>query len=141
MLLAPLAQASSLITAPQVDAIMDVAKGYGSASLGKDDTGDPLISGRMDGIKYSIYFYGCTDGAQCRDIQFATGWDNSGVSMSDVNAWNKGKRYGKAYIDDEGDPIVEMSVNLYGGVTRKNLDDTFDWWRTVIKEFESVMID
>ncbi len=28
-----------------------------------------------------------------------------------------------------------MNVNLHGGVTRANLDDTIDWWRLVLAEF------
>jgi hypothetical protein len=28
-----------------------------------------------------------------------------------------------------------MNVNLHGGVTRANFDDTIDWWRLVLSEF------
>jgi hypothetical protein len=34
-----------------------------------------------------------------------------------------------------------MDVNLFGGVTRRNLDDTFDWWRVVLDEVRADLVD
>lgn len=58
------------------------------------------------------------------------------VSIRDMNEWNSSKRYGKAYLDDDGDPNIEMTVNLKYGVGRDNFDDTIDWWMLTMKEFE-----
>jgi len=33
-----------------------------------------------------------------------------------------------------------MDVNLFGGVTRKNLDDTFDWWRVVLNGVKTDLV-
>ena len=41
-------------------------------------------------------------------------------------------RFGKAYLDLDGHPTIEMNVNLSKGVSRENLDDTLDWWREVL---------
>ena len=40
-----------------------------------------------------------------------------------------------------GDLAVDMDVNLFGGVTRRNLDDTFDWWRVVLDEVRVEMVE
>ncbi len=85
-----------------------------------------MIVGRMDGVKYVILFYGCNKGENCDDIQFVAGWEGGKVSLKDVNRWNSDKRYGKAFIDSEGDPRLIMSVNLDYGV-QKILDDSFNW--------------
>ena len=58
-----------------------------------------------------------------------------------MNAWNRDRRFGKAYIDADGDIAIEMDVNLWGGVTPKNLDDTFDWWRIVLERAGEVFED
>ncbi|MCF6201978.1 MAG: YbjN domain-containing protein [Hydrogenimonas sp.] len=138
MLSAP--AAAGVIKATDTDSILNVAKGYGSATLKKDSSGDPLIVGRIDGTKYGILFYGCENGKNCDDIQFAASWSGVKVTLQDINRWNKSKRYGKAYLDDDGDPRLEMPVNLDYGVTDENFDDTFDWWTKVLKEFkESVL--
>ncbi len=51
--------------------IFKIAQGYGTAELSKDSVGDPMISGRMAGINYVIFFYGCNDaGKECSSLQF-----------------------------------------------------------------------
>ncbi|MGT2467953.1 hypothetical protein ACVOMV_28700 [Mesorhizobium atlanticum] len=45
--------------------MLNIARGFGSARMGKDDNGDPMIYGRVEGVKYVIYFYGCEDHENC----------------------------------------------------------------------------
>ena len=135
MLIAPAAYAEDIINAENPDAILNIARGFGYATLGKDSQGDPKISGRVEGTRYGIYFYGCSEGKNCNQIQFATGWGEIKVPMDEINEWNRKRRYGKAYLDKDGDPMVEMMVNINYGVTTKNLEDTFDWWTKVMKDF------
>jgi len=130
------AQRKYLIDGSNPQAIVEIASGYGSAELTTDNDGDPKITGRMEGIRYSIYFYGCSNGKNCDSIAFSTGWVSDRVSLQDINEWNKIKRFGRVYLDNEDDPMVEMNVNLDGGVSRENLDDTFGWWKIAITSFK-----
>jgi hypothetical protein len=127
--------AGQLITAEDPDAILNMAKGYGSAILKKDSTGDPFIVGRIDGTRYSISFYGCKNHKSCKDIQFTAIWSGADTNLKKINQWNSTKRFGKAYIDKDGDVQLNMPVNLRYGVTVDNLDDTFDWWARIMKSF------
>lgn len=134
-----------VLSAPLVDAtdpseIVNLARGFGSANLDTDGEGDPMIIGRINGTKYAVYFYGCDDGRRCREIQFTAAWSGSDVTMSEINEWNVTTRYGKAYLDEDGDPNIEMTVNLYKGVTRENLEDTIDWWKLAMETFEENML-
>lgn len=134
--LAPAAMAQSLIEASDVDAIANIARGYGSATIQTDSAGDPQILGRIDGVQYTVNFYGCTNGANCSTIQFRAAWTNPGsVTVDHMNSWNQDKRFGKAYMDYDNDPVIEWDVNLFGGVSARNLDDTFDWWKIVLENF------
>ena len=45
------------------------------------------------------------------------------------------KRFGKAYLDKDGDATIELNVNLRGGVCNANFDETVGWWSTVLREF------
>jgi len=130
------AQAQSLITAANPQTILDIARGYGSAELSTDSVNDPLITGRIDGTSYRVYFYGCSNGRNCKTIDFYAAWSSNRVSLRDVNEWNRTKRFTKAYLDSDDDPILEMSVNLDNGVSRGNLDYTFDWWKVTLKQFK-----
>lgn len=135
-LLIPTANAADIISADDPDAILNVAKGFGSARLKTDASGDPFITGRINGSKYGIVFYGCNDGRDCGELQFAAAWGGIKVSMDDINTYNRKKKFGKAYLDGDGDPRLDMSVNVDYGVTIENLEDTFDWWTKAMKSFE-----
>ncbi len=126
-----------LIDATQTRAILSVAKGYGSAKIGRTKKGKPKITGRIGGYKYGVYFYGCNkQNRGCKNIQFAAYFTGaSGLSEEKINDWNRRYRFGKAYLDKDGDPFITLNVNLFGGVSTKNLEDTWDWWRTVVKQF------
>ena len=132
----PLAHAGDLIDGSNPRQILEVFKGYGAAELEKDKNGDPKIVGRMDGNKFTVFFYGCTAGKNCTDIELWNGWSGYQVTMAQINDWNSKKRFGKVYLDNDNDPNIEMPINLRHGISRKNLDDTIDWWNIAVREFK-----
>jgi hypothetical protein len=132
---------TKLIDAKSPKSILSIAKGFGSAKLTKDSEGDPKIEGRMDGVKYSILFYGCENNKACTNIQFGAAWADVELSFEAVNEYNKNKRFGKVYLDDDGDPNFEMDVNIDLGVTDDNFEDTFEWWQVVLDGFVTDVID
>jgi hypothetical protein len=134
------ANAAELLDATQPEKILAVASGFGSATLERDSDGDPLIIGRIEGSKYGIFFYGCTDGADCQDIQFHAAWGGVETSLEELNEWNRSMRFGTAYLDGENDPALQMTVNLDFGVSPLNLDDTFAWWARAMKDFRQEIL-
>lgn len=130
---------SGLIDASQPERILSVARGFGNAELEKDRQGDPRIRGRMEGKTYFVNFYGCRDGKNCRTIQFRAWFElKKKPTIEAANDYNMKYRFLKVYVDKDQDLAVEFDVNLDGGVTTRNLDDTFDWWKVTMK---SVMRD
>lgn len=67
-------QAASLVDATDPEQLVELVKGFGSATLEQDSYGDPLIVGRIKGNRYSIYFYGCDNNRDCDDVQFSAAW-------------------------------------------------------------------
>jgi hypothetical protein len=131
------ASAQTIVDATDPEAIINLMRGFGSAVLETDDVGDPMIVARIDGTRFLVLFYGCEDGAGCKSIQFRAAWESAGnISMGQLASWNADKRFGKAYLDDVKDPVVEMDVNLFGGVSTRNLEDTIDWWQLVLADFK-----
>jgi hypothetical protein len=127
---------SNIVDGSDPARIFNLARGHGSAEIGTDNRGDPKIDGRMHGVKYQIYFYGCKNGEQCSSVQFRAGFtqDNK-QTIERMNEWNVAKRFGKAAIDKQGDATIEFNVNLRGGVCSANFDETVGWWSTVLREF------
>ncbi len=128
---------ADLVTARDIDEIVNVAKGFGSATKTTTKSGDPKIEGRLDGLQYAVFFYGCENGSNCESIQMYVGFKMNGnkPGMSKVNEWNQKKRYGKAYIDKAGDPVMEMDVPMAKGITRNTLDSAFNSWTSLVAEY------
>ena len=123
-------------TAPGVLADILRQEGY-SAKLETDKVGDPIIQSASHGVTWAIYFYDCnSDGRYCKDIQFAAGFDkNRPTELARINEWNRGKRFGKAYLDEEGDPFIEYDLTFEGGVSRSNVSAALKIWGMVLNEY------
>jgi len=127
------------VTATNAYTILQAVHEYGyTATMETDSDGDPKISGKVSNTSFNVYFYGCTDNTDCKSLIFKAGYNlTDGMSAMKINEWNRTKRFSRAYIDDEGDPFLEMDVNLdYGGVSDGNFQDTLDWWRVSVESFE-----
>lgn len=131
------AEEYDLIDANYPEDILQIAKGYGQATLEKDSDGDPKIAGKIDGVKFGIYFYGCNNHVDCKDIQFSASWSGAEkIELSTINKFNNKRRYGKAHRSDSGTMTLEMPVELQYGVTTSNLESWFDRWKAALSLFD-----
>ncbi len=106
------------------------------ADLSTDASGDPAIEGRISSTDYAIQFYECENGEFCNSVQFIADTPLPiGKSVEDVNAFNMRWRYVRASIS-ENIVRLQMDVNLDGGVTAGNIEDTLDIWRRLVETFE-----
>ena len=138
LMLAPLSVgAQALVDASDADVIAALVQDEGyRAIIGVDGVGDPMITSSANGYDFDVFFYGCTDGENCRDVQFSVNFDlEDGMSLTRVQDFNLEKRWAKVYLDDESDPRLEMDANLYGGVSATNFKDTLDWWVIIMNDF------
>lgn len=66
---------------------------------------------------YQIVLFNKTD-----DIQlYAVLTERGEVSLSTINAWNHGRRFSRAYLDEDGDPVLEADLDFEGGVTEESV--------------------
>jgi len=130
-----LAAQAQTIDGSQVDEILNLARGYGAATIETQSNGDPKISGRIEGVAYQVFFMNCTENANCEDLNFYAGFLDNKQSLEAINAWNRDKRFGKAYLDSDLDAVIEFDVNLEHGVTQKNLDAAFYLWSLVLDQY------
>jgi hypothetical protein len=111
--------------------------GY-SAKLGVDKVGDPMITSGVSGTTFQLFFYNCANHRECATVQFHSGYDlNTPTSLETINQWNQSQRFGRAYLDKENDPILEMDVDLDdGGVSPLLFIDNVEFWSSVLERFE-----
>ena len=109
-----------------------------AAKLGTDKVGDPMITSGVGGTTFQIFFYNCTKNKDCATVQFHSGYDlSTPVSLEKLNEWNRSKRFGRAFLDAENDPILEMDVDLDdGGLSQDLFIDNVQFWSSILGEFE-----
>jgi hypothetical protein len=135
---APVAQAqrSELIDGDNTRAILDIARGFGSADMDRKGDKDPAISGRIEGLKYSILFSGCQRGRDCKFVQLIASFElPKGFGDRDMNDWNKKRLFGKAFINDSRDAVISMNFTVFGGVSRENFTENMAQFKVFLREF------
>lgn len=89
-----------------------------------DEEGDPVWTFTSSGITVTIVSYDESSPGCYTSLLFYAGWDvETQVSLSEVNHWNNRSRFGRAYVDEMGDPAVELDLLLIGGVTAQTLEE------------------
>jgi len=109
-------------------------KGY-RAEVTVDGVGDPLVRSALDGSSFGVYFYGCEQG-RCTSLQFATGFDGDPLSYETINRWNAEHRFGRAYLDGEMDPVMEMDVDVERGASTELIEEALATWAVLVPEFK-----
>jgi hypothetical protein len=107
-----------------------------AARSSTDQQGDPLIESAFEGTKFAVYFFECSKG-RCASIQFAAGFVKKAVTAAKLMEWNRDKRFGRTYLDKEGDPWVEMDADVEHGATTESVVNDVGRWVAVLKEFRS----
>ncbi|WP_457630773.1 YbjN domain-containing protein [Oceanithermus sp.] len=120
LLLAPAALAQKVVTATDATQVTRVlaANGY-KFSLDSENDGTPLIRLQIgDGYKAILFFYDDDPGQPgYESLQLYAGFSVDGkIALATVNDWNYNYRFGKVYLDDELDPVIESDLDLSGGV-------------------------
>lgn len=104
---------------------------------------DPYLESNRNGLKFLVLFMNCEEGKKCKTLQYYMGFsDAKDVSLDKLNKWNKDKRFARAYKDDEGDPVLEMDVDLdFQGIPRENVGETFNTWASLMDSFREYVFE
>lgn len=135
---------AELVNATNPAAIKVIVESRGWPAKLISKTGDdPYIESTHNGLKFLVLFMNCDEGRNCKTLQYYMGFsDAKEVSSDRLNAWNKEKRFARAYRDDDGDPVLEMDVDLdFDGIPRENLGETFNTWASLMDSFREFIFD
>jgi hypothetical protein len=130
-----------IIRADDVAAIAEMARGYGEAEQTTLENGDPVVVGDMNGIAYQLFFLECTDNRDCKVLDFYAIWDAPGVQLGTINEWNRTRPFNKAYLGEDGLPVIELNLSTAGGLTRGQLGDAFDRWAVALADFQRSVVE
>lgn len=132
---------AELINAKNPQVIADILKSQGLAAEYKTPSGESAyIESAHDGLKFLVLFMNCNDNKRdCKTMQFYMGYnDAKSTTLEKLNSWNKEKRFARAYRDDEGDPVLEMDVDLdFNGIPRENVGEAVNTWKALVEAFQT----
>lgn len=75
-------------------------------------------------------------GRGCRDFALSAAFDlEYPVSVQTINRFNREYRFARAVLSAEGAPMIEMDVNLEGGISRDALEVEIEAWRALLLSF------
>ncbi|MEM5516742.1 YbjN domain-containing protein [Henriciella sp. AS95] len=136
-LAAPKSQSVDLIDATDPMAIATILAEEGfNPILSKQESGAVQIQSTTGEVDFWLHFQACApDFTACEVITFMSGFDfDTPQDPAIFGDWNR-EKLSKAYLDGDGDPLVEFSVNLVHGVTRDNFLDTLHWFALEVRTF------
>lgn len=145
LVVAALAGASSAhsqtLTAGDPELIADLlrAEGYRAEIVpAKKPDAAPSIRSGAGGATFTIFFYDCTKGKDCKAVQYYAGFTGTKMDAARMNAWNLDRRFTRAYIDNENDPVLEMDVNMAPeGLPRALFIDNLEVWASQVGQFRT----
>jgi hypothetical protein len=138
-------------------ALAAVGKPVSSASPQQVEVFDVMTTTRLERILRSFtdvkwreldnntYLIELTDGLKMRLVKrdksllLAAVWGGQPITLNRINEWNRVKRFAKAYLDNDNDPVLESDYELTGGVTEQNVKE---WMKTFVyfaKEFRKYL--
>jgi hypothetical protein len=89
-----------------------------------DDYGAPSWTVTWFDLVITIAAYDEQSSGGYASLLFYAGWETeSAPSLSTINQWNMQSRFGRAYLDESGDPAIELDLLLVGGVTAQTIEE------------------
>ena len=125
---------------PQIARIMQ-AEGL-QAKIEAEDDGRPYILSGLSGYSFIVRPYGCNDDwTDCKFIQLRAGFTpNVKPTLAEVNKHAADNFFGRFYLDEENDPIIELDLNLEaGGMSRELFVDNLAYWDMALATYGEAM--
>lgn len=92
-----------------------------------------------ENYEFSVFFYGCDANTtrNCKSVQLYAGFSpKTKPTLEALNAYASDNRWGRIYRDDDGDPVVEMDIDLEkGGMSEALFLDNLEYFEAVMDRF------
>ena len=69
-------------------------------------------------------------------MTFSAIYETDRVSIEETNDWNINNLHGQAYLDDDDEPNLDLTILAAGGLTDSNLRAIVRQWAVSLSEFE-----
>lgn len=132
-----------VVSTPTVGEFAGLLQDFGHKTrIDTDKSGDPMLVVNEDGDNFVVFFYDCSGegGAaakRCTGAELNVSYPvKKKVPLSQINDINRNYRMAKAYIKDNNDPALSMTLNTGGTFAAANVTDSLEWWQAAMRGFE-----
>jgi len=135
---------AELVTASDPQILKSILESRGwEATIVHNKGAAPYIQIQNGDLRFRMFLLNCVQNERCESVQYFLAFnDAKTISLDDLNEWNRTKRYARAYRDQEGDPVLEMDVNLgASGIPRPNVGISLNIWSFLMEDFRKFVID
>lgn len=109
------------------------------AKVEKGSSGEDLVAGETNGVKFDVYFYNCK-ADRCSSLQFAAGWSGAeDVSLDELNKFMADTRFVRAYKTAPGELWIEYDVLVGPGGSWELLDESFGLVQAIFAKVTSTL--
>jgi hypothetical protein len=127
-------QVVTSLTPGEMEAILREA-GYQYELLRKDDQKVLFVVRKGTLVVAGLLLADCQEG-RCYSLSLNLGFgDATGTTLERINAWNREKRFSRAFLDKEGRPVLESDLGLKDGVTRETIVSFLKTFEVSLSEF------
>ncbi len=98
-----------------IEELAELMEGEGYAVEVNNET---FLQWKVDGYRCQVFV---ADDSQA--VQFHVSFSDGNATLKKVNLWNATKRFSRTYLDEDGDPHLELDLDLAGGVTQERIVD------------------
>jgi Putative bacterial sensory transduction regulator len=131
---------AELVTPKSPEVIAGLIRSMGMPAKVVSKPGEnPYIESKYSGLVYLVFFMTCDDSNKnCKTIQYYMGYsDAKETSLEKINDWNRDHRFARAYRDNEGDPVLEMDIDLdFAGLPRENVIESLRTWQSLMDQYQ-----
>jgi len=135
-LLAQPSRASNIVA--DLDQVAMTMKKAGYQAELASNLGERYLTAELDGYKFMVLPYGCDESKRnCKSLQFFIAFNpETSPSLEAMNAYARENRWGRVYLDKDGDPALEFDLDLEkGGMSEDLFLDNVAYWEAIVQAF------
>jgi hypothetical protein len=107
------------------------------ADVTADRSGQPLIRSSTGKVLFNVYFYQCSQQLRCESLQLTAPFRHKSYTQTAIGAWNRERRFGRAFLDNHGVAWISMDIEASHGMTTEALQANVGRWIGVMNTFET----
>ena len=131
----PMTDVFTSITLDRLEAMLD---GGGIVARREHTEEAEFLKFNLGSYRVLLLPYG--EGPDYPSIQLHAGF-KAEADPDAINAWNRDNRFGRAFLDTDGDPILQYDLDLEGGATERTFQEFVRTFRALLEDFSETVVE